>query len=136
MGEKSDSPFREKVENIRDEREAGERDDFQEEVPIRARWGIVAGAFIVGGVLGAIANPTEPVLGFFVIGFLFSGVIWAFATRSGKIFRNVFMEIMKEAQQQQQTSSTSKPKVVCSSCGWQNPKGNNYCHDCGEKLGS
>lgn len=27
-----------------------------------------------------------------------------------------------------------EPKHACFSCGWQNPKSNNYCYDCGTKL--
>jgi len=38
------------------------------------------------------------------------------------------------SQQQEQQSGTSKQ--VCSECGWQNPRQNQYCHDCGVQLSS
>lgn len=115
------------------ERQTGEQTNPQEEIPSKARWGMVGGAFFVGGILGAVANPAEPLSGFFVIGLIVGGVAWSFATKSGKKFRTEFMENMEDAQQQQ-ASSSSSPKVVCSNCGWKNPKTNNYCHDCGEQL--
>lgn len=127
--------FRDRVEEIKRERESGKREGVQEETPQNVQWGIVAAAFLVGGILGAASNPAEPVSGFFVIGFIAGGVAWAFATESGKAFRKEFKENMDEMQQQQQQStSSSQSKVICSNCGWKNPETNNYCHDCGEQL--
>lgn len=147
MSDDSDLSFRERVDEIRDEmneetqteREEGAADQrmsSQEEMPQQTRWAIVAGAFLVGGILGAMANPTQAASAFIGMGFLFGGVAWLFVTESGKKFRKEFAENMNDMQQQQQASSSSKPKVVCSECGWQNPKTNNYCHDCGSELGS
>lgn len=134
----SGQSFTERVEEVRQQRAAdGERGDlgrFHEEISKETQWGIVVAAFLGGGVLGAVANPTQPGSGFFTVGFLCGGVAWAFATESGTVFREEFVENVNENQQQQQ-ATPSKPKVVCASCGWQNPKGNNYCHDCGERLG-
>ena len=36
--------------------------------------------------------------------------------------------------QQQEKLAESKPQQTCQSCGWQNPKQNNFCHDCGSEL--
>jgi len=40
----------------------------------------------------------------------------------------------QQQQQQRVGGKTSKPTKLCSECGWKNPKGNNYCHDCGKEL--
>jgi ribosomal protein L40E len=131
----SEQSFPEIVEQIRQERASGERETFTEKTSAQAQWTIVAVAFLIGGILGAVSNPTQPATGFFVIGGIFAGVAWAFATESGKEFREEVQENMDEAQQQQ-ASSSSQPKRICSECGWQNPQSNNYCHDCGSELGS
>lgn len=138
MSDDSDQSFKEAVEEIRQTTEPEEENDDSQNGPSpQAQWGIVAGVFLVGGIFGAISNPSDPVSGFLVIGLISGGVAWAFATESGRIFREEFMENMEQAQQQQQqNTSNSKPKVICSNCGWKNPKGNNYCHDCGEELTS
>jgi len=134
VGNDAKQSFREQVEEIKNARENGENKNFQGENSSNSQWGVVAGVFLVGGILGAASNP-DPIFGFFVIGFIFGGVAWAFVTESGKTFRKEFQKNMDNMQQQQQqSSSSSQPKVVCSNCGWRNPKSNNYCHDCGEKL--
>jgi hypothetical protein len=92
-------------------------------------------AFLIGGIIGAVANPANPVSGFFIISLLVGGVVWAFATESGKKFREEVSENMDDMQQQQQQSdSNTEASQICSNCGWQNPANNNYCHDCGEEL--
>ena len=35
---------------------------------------------------------------------------------------------------QQGNPNKSNPKQICSGCGWQNPNGNRFCHDCGSRL--
>lgn len=139
MGD-SDKSFFERVEEIRAERGSGKTGSnsdkssnvgaFHEEVSQQTQWAIVVAAFLGGGFIGAIANPMQPVFAFIVMGAIFGGVAWVFATESGKAFR----EEVESQQQQQQSSGSSEPKVVCSECGWQNPKNNNYCHDCGAEL--
>jgi len=87
-------------------------------------------AVLFGGILGVIMNPSDPVSGFFggMVLFAILGVILVVSlVKEGEI---------GDFQQQQQSPSKSKQKVVCSSCGWKNPKSNNYCHDCGEELES
>ena len=130
MSSESDQSFREKVEEIKEQRESGEYDGPDKEIPRQVRWGAVVGAFLGGGLVGAIANPTQPVFTFLIIGLGAGGIAWAFATESGKQLR----EEIEKQQQQQQSSDNTEPKVVCSECGWQNPRKNNYCHDCGEDL--
>ncbi|WP_148290967.1 zinc ribbon domain-containing protein [Halorhabdus tiamatea] len=41
---------------------------------------------------------------------------------------------ISEGLEQAQSSSKPNQKKICQNCGWQNPKDNNYCHDCGEEL--
>jgi len=54
--------------------------------------------------------------------------------------RREFVRIMKNAaeeasqEQQQSTPQSKTEQVVCQSCGWKNPKNNNFCHDCGSEL--
>jgi len=98
---------------------------------VSALKGILLGvglAVLFGGILGIFMNPSDPVSGFFGGMALFAilGVILVVAlVKEGEI---------GDFQQHQQSSSESKPKVICSSCGWKNPTTNNYCHDCGEEL--
>jgi hypothetical protein len=140
MSDDSELSFEEQVEEIREKGEGGEQGNFHEKTSAQLQWGIVAGISLLGGILGAFSNPAEPVSGFFVISFIFGGVAWAFATKSGTKFRKEFVDSMEEIEQQQQeqsvsTSSNVDQNVVCSECGWKNPNSNNYCHDCGEELG-
>jgi hypothetical protein len=135
MSDNSEESFFEKVEEVRQEQKSGERGGFHEEVPKRAQWATVTLAFLIGGIFGAVANPADPVSGFLIISLLLGGLAWAFATESGKKFRDEVSENMDGMQQQQQQSdSNTQASQICSNCGWQNPANNNYCHDCGEEL--
>lgn len=131
--------FDQHVEEVREEGEGGGQADFHKKTTSKFQWGIVVGISLLGGILGAFSNPMEPVSGFFVISFIFGGVAWAFATKSGAKFRKEFVDNIEGMEQQQQqsvsTSSSTEQNMVCSNCGWKNPKSNNYCHDCGEELG-
>ena len=126
MSSGSDGSFLQEVaENVADEDEEVNPDEMDEVK------GVLLGAGIFtffGGILGLLANLSEPISGFvagvFLAGIL-SAVVVAAILSDGGGFNN---------QQQQQASSSSEAKVVCSSCGWKNPKSNNYCHDCGEEL--
>ena len=80
----------------------------------------------------------------------FSGILALFFLQSN-IFISIFLvsvgllflllyysdeslqEVLEEMEQQQ-SSSKSDQKKICQNCGWQNPKDNNYCHDCGGEL--
>jgi membrane protease subunit (stomatin/prohibitin family) len=69
-------------------------------------------------------------------------------SKTGIALRREFVKIMEqsmeEAQQQQQngtqqqqqngTTQSQTEQVVCQSCGWKNPKANNFCHDCGNEI--
>ncbi|WP_277541310.1 hypothetical protein [Haloarcula laminariae] len=41
----------------------------------------------------------------------------------------------KESYSQPKQNTQSVSKQICKQCGWQNPRSNNYCIDCGEELG-
>lgn len=47
---------------------------------------------------------------------------------------HIFKQAAANADQNQATFGAGKKKLTCPSCGWQNPDGNNYCHDCGSEL--
>lgn len=85
-------------------------------------------AVLLGGVVGLFLNPSEPISSFFG-GMFLMAIVGVFIIGALVSDTSDFNN-----QQQQQTGGNSKPKVVCSSCGWKNPKSNNYCHDCGEEL--
>lgn len=97
---------------------------------------IVVAAFVIGGIMGALSNPQDPLFAFFTVGIVIAGIVWAIGTKSG---RN-FLEQINEQQQQQQQSVVGKkekgPQRTCPHCGWQNPAKNNFCHDCGSEFGS
>lgn len=134
--------FDQHVEEVREEGEGGGQADFHEKTSPQIQWGIVAGFFLIGGILGPMINPAEPVSGFFVFGFTIGGVAWVFATKSGRKSWEEFVNWVEKMEQQQQkeqqqsisTSSSTEQNIVCSNCGWKNPKSNNYCHDCGGEL--
>jgi uncharacterized paraquat-inducible protein A len=91
---------------------------------------------LIGGILGLIfgilRDPPAPIGGF-VIGyllFLISLVVILYT----KLDRRRLLGRKQQQQQQQQVDQSSEPTVVCSECGWENTKDNNYCHDCGSKL--
>lgn len=110
---------------------------FYERTSPKTQWSIVVGVFIIFGFLGAVSNPQDPVFSFFVIGSIAGGVAWMMATESGvKVAKAMGNDISQQGQQQQQVggSSSSGGTVICSECGWKNPKSNNYCHDCGAEL--
>lgn len=134
MSGDSDQTFMERVEEIREERAEGKDVEPEELSPEgkRSAW-LVGGTFLIFGMIGAAANPTEPVTGFFVVGIFFAGIAWLVGTASGRELMKEISDNMDQQQQQQSTGS-SEAKRICSECGWQNPKINNYCHDCGALL--
>lgn len=112
---------------------ATESDAFYLTASEEARGGSVVGLTFLG-IIGGLLLAPEPM--FAMIGGLFFGALGFFTlTRNGVIARRSFMDVQKTQQQEGEQSSPSKPTRLCGSCGWQNPKDNNYCHDCGDKLG-
>lgn len=134
----SDNEFEETLEEIREEADNAEDPPLHSQLNTNQKVAIGVVVFIIGGLLGAGSNP-DPAVGFMGIGFLFLIVAWVIITESGVAFRRVMSKEMAEAaeQQQQQTINTGKSNEktrACQNCGWQNPKNNNYCHDCGNEL--
>lgn len=102
----------------------------------KTQWYVVLGTFVIFGFFGAISNLNDPLLSFFVIGFIAGGVVWGLATESGvKFVKTMGYDIADNQQQQQSFGSGGKEEfIVCQDCGLKNPKSNNYCHDCEEPL--
>ena len=97
---------------------------------IRANLYIVAGATVIGGIIGLINSPSTPISGFITgsigLGFLIGIIAVALVTRE--------TGSSKGQQQQQQISGSSEVTKVCSQCGWKNSKSNQYCNDCGYEF--
>ena len=134
----NDNEFEQRMEEL--EREAAKKDvePLYTRLSDQAKAGAGVGLFIIGGILGAVSNPTQPIFAFFVIGILAAGVAWLTITKSGVAFRKQIAENAgnNNQQQQQQVSRGKKNErtVICQECGWKNPKQNNYCHDCGNEI--
>ncbi|MFY4815845.1 zinc-ribbon domain-containing protein [Halorubrum sp. Atlit-26R] len=120
------SVLEEAVNDVIDDDEDFDPDEVSELKGVLLGAGI---AVIFGGILGALLNMSEPISGFVGGATLFAilGAIVVVAIASDG-------EIGNLQQQQQQLGDNSQPTVVCTNCGWKNPKSNNYCHDCGESL--
>ena len=104
--------------------------DVDNEMSVQKAIAIIVGSlFTLGLVLGFISSGNGIAAGFTLI---VAAGIWMIFTEEG---REAWNDIQEKSQQQQQTdSSRSKPKRICSECGWQNPQRNNYCNDCGAEL--
>ena len=113
---------------------ASESDSFYLTASETQRSGAVLGLFLLGTLVGALIAPFDPVFPL-VCGLAVGGIGFLTFTRSGVAMRRTFNDLQSDDQQQQQSSyASSEPKRICSNCGWQNPKANSYCHDCGEEL--
>lgn len=105
-------------------------------LPIRIVFGVVV--FILSLLLASAVSPNPGIFLFLLSAPLF--ILMTTASKSGVAMRREFVKIMEqsmeETQQQQQdgTTQSQTDKVVCQSCGWKNPKANNFCHDCGNEL--
>lgn len=95
-------------------------------------WLIVSLIGVVFGLIGAVANPEDAIFAFFVVGATAASITWLYTTPSGEQFRE---EIAEQQQQDAISTGSTEAKQTCPNCGWQNPARNNYCHDCGEKIG-
>jgi len=100
---------------------------------------IVVVAFVIGGIIGFLSNPQDPISGSFAVGIFLSGIAWLSVTKSGRQFLS-YMDEQQQQQHRQQQSVVGKkengPQRICPHCGWQNPKKNNFCHDCGTEFAS
>lgn len=101
-----------------------------------SRWKLVGGFLITCIFVGAS-------IGAFFAGSVFWGTtlllvplgLWFVFTESGREALESFAEGMNELEQSQQgQNKKSKPKQICTECGWQNHVKNNYCNDCGTEL--
>lgn len=113
--------------------------DGMEEWELKHKVVIVGSAFLIGGIFGAIIVPQSAISGFFYGGLLGASFGLLIGTESGMQlmqFVNTISEDSRQKQQSAASSSSQKPKRICSNCGWQNNVKNKYCNDCGSKLGT
>jgi hypothetical protein len=101
---------------------------------IHSGWIAAGVAFIIGGVLGVVTNPQNPIAGFLAGSIFFGACVWPFATPSGKEYMKKKSSNSSQNQHQSVGKNNNEIKRACPSCGWQNPQRNNYCHDCGTKI--
>jgi uncharacterized protein YacL len=114
--------------------------------PLPARIGLGVVVLVISTILGYVVF-SSPSGSLFVL-FAASFVMMITMSKTGIALRREFVKIMEqsmeEAQQQQQngtqqqqqngTTQSQTEQVVCQSCGWKNPKANNFCHDCGNEI--
>lgn len=127
----SDKSFTQKIEKFQN----GEREENPwEEVP---KWKAFGG--IIGIILAVVLSIMFSLSGNPALGAIFLSlpiIVPLVLTESGREFLRTVQEEMNDKNQVQQKSTQSKPKRICSDCGWQNPQENSYCHDCGSELGN
>lgn len=131
MSEDSSEPtFSERVEEIREDGE--QSSDYDVEMgPAKTIAIVLGGLFGIGMVIGALTSD-QPVFSLFVV---FSIAIVVFAVIAFKNGDDVTDAIQESNKQQQQGVQTNpEEKISCQKCGWQNPRNNDFCHDCGGEL--
>lgn len=100
-------------------------------------WGIVIGAFLVGGIGSVLVVPSSNFLSFLVVGCVLASPFWFLFTESGARW---YMSEVANSGSEQSTQSvnlsteSAETKIICESCGWQNTQQNNFCQDCGTEL--
>lgn len=128
--ENSDKTLHEKLTEFQN----GEREENPRgEVPKKKVFGI-----IIGGVLGSILSISLLLSGHTGWGLILLSlpiIVPLVLTENGREFMKLVHEEIQEGNQSQKKTTRSKPKRICSSCGWQNPQENSFCHDCGSELG-
>jgi len=125
----SDKPTHQKVSDYqRSEGNKRPRDDIP-------NWKLYGG--IGGGVLAIILSMVFFSSGNTGLGLIFLSlpIIGPLVlTEGGREILKEMQEEMEDENQIQKKSTQSKPKRICSECGWQNPQENSYCNDCGSEL--
>jgi hypothetical protein len=131
-----DMSYMERVEKIREEKQDKDKVNSasgSQDPEMAKKIVIFLGSFLSLGLL----------IGFIAIGELGAGIIVAgiaivvliaLANVEDEAWEEFLEEAERAKQQQEDGSSESDPKRICSSCGWQNPSNNKFCHDCGSKL--
>jgi len=103
-------------------------------------WGIVIGFFLLGGLGSTLLLDGSNFVSFIITGCLVASPFWLIFTESGAEWgvENLMDSTPENVKQtsDSKTSTESRSNVVCQTCGWQNSRENNYCHDCGEELDS
>lgn len=124
----SELTFSERVEEIRGERGHPSDDDVAMG-PAKTIAIVVGGLFGIGMVIGALTS-SQPVIGLFVV------LSMAFVVLAVIGYKNSdeVMDGIQEANKRQKQVAHPKEKINCRECGWQNPRNNDFCHDCGEEL--
>ncbi len=103
-------------------------------------WGIVSGFFLLGGLGSTLLIDGGNFVSFILVGCLVASPFWIILTESGAEWyaKEVMDSSPEDLKKSSDTSTSTKSRsnVICQACGWQNSSENNYCHDCGEELGS
>jgi len=128
-----DSSCRSQTEQSNSSDESDSTGPLYERVNPILAWVIVIIAFLICGSIGSIIAQTTNVIFYMIFGYLGAIPFYAFLTKSGFKWRdNVNSHL--DSSNQTQTTDTTRREQICSSCGWQNSRENNFCHDCGTEL--
>lgn len=131
-----DMSYMERAEKIRKEkqRKNGENNATGiEDAEVAKKITIFLGTFLsVGLLIGSIAIG-ELGVGL-IVAVIAIGVLITLANVDNEAWGEFLVDLEDINHQQQSSFSESDPTRICSSCGWQNPRNNNYCHDCGSEL--
>lgn len=78
---------------------------------------------------------------FGIWGALITGVIGvlvatAYMTKPGLHIMESLTDGADNSQQVDTSNSQAEKNLICTDCGWQNPRSNNFCIDCGRELGT
>jgi hypothetical protein len=131
-----DMSYMERVEKIREEKQNKDRvnsSSGSEDPEMTKKIVIFLGSFLSLGLLIGFIAIGELGVGIIVAGIAIV-VLIALANVDDEAWEEFLEEAERAKQQQEDGSSESDSKRICSSCGWQNPSNNNFCHDCGSEL--
>ena len=97
-------------------------------------WLITISAFLISGTIVNSQLQSGNFLSFLFVGGIVAMPFWVILTDSGAEWA---MEAISESNNNiggSSSTTSSEAKQICSDCGWQNPRTNNYCTDCGREL--